>query len=56
MHGDMRNEQKTVAGKPEGRRPLWRPRHKWKDNIKTNHNEIGCECFDWIQLAEDNIQ
>jgi hypothetical protein len=42
-----------VEGKPEGRRPLGRPRCKWVDNIQM---EIGWGCMDWIDLAEDGNQ
>jgi len=41
------------VGKPEGKRPLGRPRHRWKDNIKMDLQEVGCECMDWIDLAQD---
>jgi hypothetical protein len=37
-------------GKPDGKRPLGRPRHRWEDNIKMNLQEVG---IDWIELAED---
>ena len=40
-------------GKPEGQRPLGRPRHRWKDNIKMDLQEVGCGCMDWIELAQD---
>ena len=40
-------------GKPEGKRPLARPRLRWKDNIKTDLQEVGCEDMDWIDLAQD---
>ena len=40
-------------GKPEGKRPLERPRRKWKDNIKTDLQEVGCDGMDWIELAQD---
>ena len=40
-------------GKPEGKRPLGRPRHRWEDNIKMDLQEVGCEGMDWIKLAED---
>ena len=42
-----------LVGKPEGKRPLGRPRHRWKDNIKMDLQEVGCECMDWIDLAQD---
>ena len=40
-------------GKPEGKRPLGRPRRRWEDNIKVDLQEVGCEGMDWIDLAED---
>jgi hypothetical protein len=42
----------VLVGKPEGKRPLGRPRHRWKDNIKMDLQEVGCECMDWIYLAQ----
>ena len=40
-------------GKPEGNRPLGRPRRRWEVNIKMNLQEVGCEVIDWIELAQD---
>jgi len=40
-------------GKPEGKRPLGRPRSRWEDNIKMALQEVGCGGMDWIELAED---
>jgi hypothetical protein len=40
-------------GKPEGRRPLGRPRHRWVDNIRMGHVEVGWGDVDWIGLAQD---
>ena len=40
-------------GKPEGKRPLGRPRHRWKDNIKMDLQDVGCGGMDWIELAQD---
>jgi len=42
-----------MVGKHEGRRPLWRPRHRWEDNIKMDIREVGCLGMDWIELAQD---
>jgi len=39
--------------KPEGKRPLERPRRRWEDNIKMDHQEVRCWGMDWIDLAED---
>jgi hypothetical protein len=41
------------VGKPEGKRPLGRPRHRWVDNIKMDLREIEWSCMDWIDLAQD---
>ena len=40
-------------GKPEGKRPLGRPRRRWEDNIKMDFREIVCGGVDWIELAQD---
>jgi hypothetical protein len=42
----------VLMGKPEGKRPLGRPRHRWEDNIKMDLEEVGCEGMDWIELAK----
>jgi hypothetical protein len=42
-----------LVGRPEGRRPLGRPRHRWEDNIKMDLREIGFGDVDWIHLAQD---
>jgi hypothetical protein len=41
------------VGKPEGKRPLSRPRSRWVDNIKTDLREVEWGCMDWIDLAQD---
>jgi hypothetical protein len=41
------------VGKPEGRRPLGRPRLRWEDNIKADLHEVGCGGMDWNELAQD---
>jgi hypothetical protein len=41
------------GGRPEGRRPLGRPRHRWKDNIKIGLQEVGWDGMDWIDLVKD---
>ena len=51
--GERRGIYRVVLGKPEGKRPLGRPRHRWKDNIKMDLQEVGCGGMDWIELAED---
>jgi hypothetical protein len=44
------------VGKPEGKRPLGRPRHRWMDNIKIDLREIGWYGMDWIGVAQDRNQ
>jgi hypothetical protein len=41
------------VGRPEGRRPLRRPRRRWESNIKMDLQAMGCEGMDWIELAQD---
>jgi len=41
------------VGKPVGKRPIGRHRRRWKDNIKMDHQEVGCGGMDWIELAQD---
>jgi len=41
------------VGKPEGKKPLGRPRRRWVDNIKPDLQEVGCGVMDWIELAQD---
>jgi hypothetical protein len=47
---------RILVGKPEGKRPLGRPRRRWVDNIKMNLREIGWDGMDWIGLAKDSDQ
>jgi hypothetical protein len=49
--GEERNVYEVLMGKPQGKRPLARPRHGWEDGIRMDHKEIGCGSVDWIQLA-----
>jgi hypothetical protein len=42
---------KILVGKPDGKRPLGRPRPSWEDRIRADLREIGLECVEWIQLA-----
>jgi hypothetical protein len=44
---------KVLVGKPEGKRPLGRPRRRWEDGIRMNLREIGLGCVDWILLSQD---
>jgi hypothetical protein len=43
----------VLVGKPEGKRPLGRPRCRWDDNIKLDLQEVGGGCGDWMELAQD---
>jgi hypothetical protein len=45
-----------LVGKPEVKRPLGRPRHRWEDNIKMDFREIGIDVANWIKLAQDRVQ
>jgi hypothetical protein len=49
--GERRNAYRILVGKPEGRRPLGRPRRGWVDKIKVDLGEIGWDCMDWTDLA-----
>jgi len=51
--GERRGVYRVLVGKPEGKRPLGRPRHRWEDNIKMEIQEVGCGGMDWIELAQD---
>jgi hypothetical protein len=51
-----RNAYGVLVGKPEGRRPVGRPRCKWEDNIKLDSREIGGGNMAWIHLAQDRDQ
>ena len=51
--GDGRGVFRVLMGKPEGKRPIGRPRHSWEDNIKVDLQEVGCGGMDWIELAQD---
>ena len=44
---------RVLVGKPEGRRPLGRPRRRWADNIRMDLQEVGCVYMDWIGLVQD---
>ena len=44
---------KVLVGKPDGKRPLGRPRRRWEDNIKMDVEEVGRGCGDWMELAEE---
>jgi hypothetical protein len=52
-NGEKRNPYMILVGKPEGKRPLGRPRRRWEDNITMDFRELGWAGMDWIDLAED---
>jgi hypothetical protein len=56
-HGEeKKNTYRLLVGKPEGKRPLGRPRRRWDDNIKMDLREMGWGGVDWIDLAQDRDQ
>jgi hypothetical protein len=54
--GEKRNAFRILVGKPEGKRPLGRPRHRWVDEIKMDLREIGWDGVDWIDMAQNRDQ
>jgi hypothetical protein len=54
--GEMRNAYRILVGKPKGKRPLGRPRHRWVDNIEMDLRETGWDVVDWIDMAQDTDQ
>jgi hypothetical protein len=55
-NGEKRNAYTILVGKPRGRRPLGRHKHRWDDNIRMGVREIGWSGMDWTDLAEDSDQ
>jgi hypothetical protein len=51
---ERRGVYRVLVGKPEGKRPLGRPRRRWEDNIKMDAEEVGCGGMDWIDLAQNS--
>jgi len=51
--GERRGVCRVLVRRPEGKRPLGRPRRRWEDNIKMYLQEVGCGGLDWIEVAED---
>jgi hypothetical protein len=49
--GEGRGVYRVLVGKPEGKRPMGRPRRRWEDNIKMDHQEVGCG--NWMERAQD---
>jgi hypothetical protein len=54
--GEVRDAYRVLVGRPEGKRPLERPRLRWKDNIKLDLREIGIDGANWIRLAQNRVQ
>jgi hypothetical protein len=54
--GEKRNVYRILVGKPEGKRPLGRPRRRWEENIRMDLREIEWGGMDWIELAQDRDQ
>jgi hypothetical protein len=54
--GEKLNAYRILVGKPDGKRPLGKPRRRWVDNIKIDLREIGWDGMDWIDLAQDSAQ
>ena len=52
-YGERRGVYRVLVGKPEGKRPLGRPRRRWENNIKVYVQEVGCGGVDWIGVAQD---
>jgi hypothetical protein len=51
--GEERRVHRVLVGKPEGKKPLGRPRHRWEDNVRMDLQEVGCGGMDWIGLVQD---
>ena len=51
--GEGSGVHRVLVGKPKGKRPLGRPRHRRDDNIKMDLQEVGGGCWDWMELAQD---
>jgi len=51
---EKRGVYRVLVGKPEGKRPLGRPKRRREGNIKMDLQEVGCEGMDWIELAQDS--
>jgi hypothetical protein len=54
--GEERKVYKVLVGKPEGKRPLGRPRPRWDDGIRMDLREIGLGAVDWIRLSQDRAR
>jgi hypothetical protein len=54
--GEGRGAYRVLVGRPEGKRPLGRPRRRWEDIIKMDLGEIGIDGTNWIRLVQDRVQ
>jgi hypothetical protein len=54
--GEGRGINNVLVGRPDGKRPLGRPRSRWEDNIKMNFREIGIDEANWIRLTQDRVR
>jgi hypothetical protein len=54
--GEGRGVYRILVARPEEKRPLGRPRHRWEDNIKMDLRQVGIIRTDWIRLARDRVQ
>jgi hypothetical protein len=54
--GEGRGVYRVLVGRPEGKRPLERPRRRWESNMKMDLREIGIDEVNWIQLAQDAVR
>jgi hypothetical protein len=54
--GERIDVYRVLMGKPEGKRPLGRPRRRWEDNIKMDLQEVGCGGMDWTDLTQDRVR
>ena len=52
LMGEWRDVFRVLVRKPEGKRPLGRPRRRWKDNIKMDLQTVGCRGTDWIEISQ----
>jgi hypothetical protein len=50
---ERRGLYRVLVQKPEGKRPFGKPGRGWEDNIKMDHQEVGCEDMDWVELVKD---
>jgi transposase len=55
-HGEGKIVYRVLIGRPEGKRPLGRPRRRWEDNIKMDLGDIAIDGANWIQLSQDRVQ